>query len=439
MDLNADPIATRRAMSVPDLGLERRPILRLRPFLVLVHRVTGLTIAGFLILAGLTGAVISWDHELDAWLNPHLFEAPGRGATKTPFALAKGVELADPKAWATYYSMKVSEGKSFKIFVEPRPDLAEGGLLELSYNQIFIDPVSGETLGRREWGALRFDREHLVPLLYALHFSLCIPEFWGIESWGIWLMGGIAILWVVDCFIGFLVTLPGRERNASQTPVAHWWRRWKPAWRVKWAGTPYRINFDLHRALGLWLWLVLFILSVSAVALNLEREVVRPFVGLFASFTPSPEDERQPVPNDKPIIPKLSFAEIAERAQAEADRRGIREPLGALGYLQQFGFYRADFFGSEDARGAPGFGPAMIDLDGTDGRILSERIPGQGTAGDLFLQLQFPLHSGRIAGLPGRIFISFMGLVVAALAATGLVIWWRKRKARTKVGHRRQP
>jgi uncharacterized iron-regulated membrane protein len=55
-----------------------------------------------------------------------------------------------------------------------------------------------------------------------------------------------------------------------------------------------------------------------------------------------------------------------------------------------------------------------------------------GTAGDIFLQVQFPLHSGRIAGLPGRILISAMGLAVAILSVTGVVIWLRKRSARLR-------
>jgi uncharacterized iron-regulated membrane protein len=49
------------------------------------------------------------------------------------------------------------------------------------------------------------------------------------------------------------------------------------------------------------------------------------------------------------------------------------------------------------------------------------------------VQAQFPLHSGRIVGLPGRILISIMGLVVAALSVTGVVIWWRKRRARLRI------
>ncbi len=57
---------------------------------------------------------------------------------------------------------------------------------------------------------------------------------------------------------------------------------------------------------------------------------------------------------------------------------------------------------------------------------------GGGTAADIFVQLQFPLHSGRILGLPGRILMSFMGLLVAMLSVTGVVIWWKKRKARVQ-------
>jgi uncharacterized iron-regulated membrane protein len=43
------------------------------------------------------------------------------------------------------------------------------------------------------------------------------------------------------------------------------------------------------------------------------------------------------------------------------------------------------------------------------------------------------VHSGRIFGLPGRILISAMGLGVAMLSVTGVVIWLRKRRARLAV------
>ena len=92
------------------------------------------------------------------------------------------------------------------------------------------------------------------------------------------------------------------------------------------------------------------------------------------------------------------------------------------------------FFQPEDDHGAGGVGHRTLYLDGQNGRILGEREPWKGTAADIFVQAQFPLHSGRILGVPGRILISLTGVVVAALSVTGVVIWLKKRKAR--VGRR---
>lgn len=52
------------------------------------------------------------------------------------------------------------------------------------------------------------------------------------------------------------------------------------------------------------------------------------------------------------------------------------------------------------------------------------------------MQLQFPLHSGRILGLPGRILVSLLGLAVATLSVTGVLIWLRKRAGRVAVRQR---
>jgi uncharacterized iron-regulated membrane protein len=48
----------------------------MRALLVLLHRWFCLGSAIFLFQAGLTGALIAWDHELDALLNPEPFSAP---------------------------------------------------------------------------------------------------------------------------------------------------------------------------------------------------------------------------------------------------------------------------------------------------------------------------------------------------------------------------
>ncbi len=71
----------------------------------------------------------------------------------------------------------------------PRTDPATGRLYEPDYNQVFLDPATGEELGRRKWGqAFPLSTETFVSFLYKFHYSLHIPEFWGIDRWasGCW-------------------------------------------------------------------------------------------------------------------------------------------------------------------------------------------------------------------------------------------------------------
>lgn len=415
----------------------------MRALFVHIHRWFGLVTALFLFVTGVTGAVISWDHELDDWLNPHLTEAHSAGAALPVLQLAQQVEARYPQIRVTSLPLAVEPGESLSLFVQPRVDPVTARLFEPGFNQVFLDPVTGAELGKRQWGAVwPVTSENFVSFLYKLHYSLHIPEWAGTDRWGIWLLGIVAIIWTLDCFIAFCLTLPTRRRSkaggeelAADEPVSasrSFWRRWQPAWLVRWRGGTYKLNYDLHRAFGLWLWLLLFILAFTAFSLNLYREVFFPLMSKVSQVTPSPFDQRARTPKHEPIAPLHGIAEIVARAEAEAQRRGWGEPAGSVFYSQNFGIYGVQFFHPEDHHGAGGVGHKRLYYDGRDGRYLGDRQPWRGSAADIFAQAQFPLHSGRILGLPGRILISFMGLVVAMLCVTGVYVWWKKRKARQR-------
>lgn len=416
--------------------------------MVLLHRWVGLGMAAFLFVAGVTGAVISWDHELDEWLNPHLVEAPAAQATVAgpvpaplaPLVLARQAEARHPHVEVTYVPLAVEPGHSLALFVEPWVDLETGKLHAPGFNQVFVDPATGKELGRREWGAVwPISQENFVSFLYVLHYSLHLPAWGGIDRWGVWLMGVVALLWTLDCFTGLYLTLPAAPRRQACRPIGPsaaisrartWWQRWLPAWKVRWRASAYKVNFDLHRAGSLWAWGLLLVLAFTAFSLNLYREVFFPAMSWVSDVTPSPSDTRTPAPLDRPIAPGVSFETILPMAVQEAGRRGWPEPAGAVGYDRSVGIYTVQFFEPEDEHGAGGVGPRALYLDGQNGRVLGAREPWKGTAADLFVQAQFPVHSGRILGLPGRILVSALGLVVAMLSVTGVVIWWRKRRGR---------
>ncbi|MCK1317226.1 siderophore utilization protein FsrB, partial [Bradyrhizobium sp. 23] len=290
-----------------------------------LHRWAGLLTAGFLFFSGITGAIISWDHEIDEVLNSHLFDVSSKGPAIPSIDLAKMIEQRDPRARVVYLFMTPEKGHSLWFFVMPRIDPATGKRYPLDYNQIFLDPNTGAELGRRYWGAVwPVTRENFVSFLYKLHYTMHIPEFWGSDRWGMRLLGVIAIIWTIDCFVGLYLTLPSRRRaRAARAPQVTrqlergFWARWAPAWTIKTSGSAYRINVDIHRAFSLWTWGVLFIIAFTAFSLNLYFEVFSPLMKMVSNYTPTPYEQRPYRDLDDPIEPKVSFADIAARAAAD--------------------------------------------------------------------------------------------------------------------------
>lgn len=397
-----------------------------RPFFTQVHRYAGLATAFFLIVAGLTGAVLAFYHELDHALNPGLFRVQERPAPVLgPNALVAGIQAAYPDARVSLLELHRQAGESVHVRLIPRDDPA-GKPYVMDVDEVYLDPYDGRILGRRKMDAFRIDRAHLMPFLYRLHSSLHLPE-----RWGVWLMGLVALVWMFDCFAGFYLTLPAGSQLPRERPGKGWWRRWHVAWRIKGDAGAFRFNFDLHRAGGLWFWGVLFILGMSGAYFNLNQEVFRPVVGLFGSLTPNPS-QALPKRSDMQPVPQLSFEAAIERARAllPEQARGMRPSF--IGYLPKQGVYRVGF--QQTGRGETAFvlGFEQVFLDADTGQLKGRRGYDSGTSADKFLAWQFPLHSGQILGLPGRVLICITGLVVAMLSVTGVIIWLRKRSARMK-------
>ena len=109
---------------------------------------------------------------------------------------------------------------------------------------------------------------------------------------------------------------------------------------------------------------------------------------------------------------------------------GDRIPAANMYESMLFLAWGVGFFAPGNDHGDGGLGNPWIYLDAQTGAPVGADIPGTGSAGDVFLQSMFPLHSGRILGTTGRVVVSALGLVVAMLCITGVLIWARKRRAR---------
>jgi uncharacterized iron-regulated membrane protein len=391
-----------------------------RRILGLLHRWFGLFTAVFLFISGITGAFISFDHELDALINPSFSTArSGPAALPMPsVVLADRIESADPRVRVTYLPLSTEPGHALQVFVGSRIDTTTGQPYTLPFNQLALDPATGELQDSREWGAVSLSPKNVLSFLYKLHYTMHIPDAFGFPLGGVF-MGIVAIVWTLDCFVSLVISFPSRKL-------------WRRSFVFSWREGGRRLLFDIHRSGGVWVWSLLLVLAVTAISMNLGHEVMRPIVSVFSTLTPDPFDTRKPNPPEDPIEPRLDRVEAIRIASAEAAVRGWDAPPGGIFYSPDFGLYGVGFFTAENDHGDGSLGNPWLYVDGRDGTLAGADVPGEGSAGDLFLQAQFPVHSGRLFGLPGRILISAMGLAVAALSATGVYFWARRRFVRAR-------
>ena len=387
----------------------------MRTFWVVGHRCIGLSLAVFLFIAGSTGAAIAWDHEFDAWLYPELYLAegsPGTGAARS-LELARELEASDPRLRVQYLPLSVEPGRTLLVSVEPRIDPSTLEPFPLGFSQVALHPETGEVRARRLWGELSLRRESLMPFLYKLHYSLHLP--WGFgRDLGMLLMGLVAVAWLLDTGVALWISFPSR-------------RTWRRAFAFRWRNPGPRLTFDLHRSGGVWAAPLIIAMALTAVAMNLEDELVRPIVGALSPLREDPFADASRVQADGAVSTRGA---IVASALSRAKRLGIAAPVGGVFYSAAHDVYGVGFFDPGQEHGDGGLGNPWLYYQGQTARPAGEQLPGVGSFGDLYLQAQLPVHSGRVLGVIGRAVVSGLGLWIAMLGVTGVLIWARRRRAR---------
>ena len=393
--------------------------MAIRPVIVVLHRWAGLVMAAFLVVVGLTGALLAFDTSLERWINPQLFVAERPGQPRLDLAsLAEHAEAAEPHARVGYFSIPVKD--EVMVAMGPRKDPATGKPYPLTFNHIFLDPYTGRELGRRQDGDLRQGRINFVPFLFQLHTSLATGET------GAWILGVVALIWTLDCIWSVYLTFPMRWQGFPG--------RWRLSWGVKWPASPFRLNFDLHRASGLWLWPMLFVFAWSSVMFNLSP-VYQPVMTALFGLTPFEKQiatRHPPHPLESPPLGWRRAQALGEQYVAqEAARAGLKvhRPFG-LGYSSLPGVYIYDVRTSGDVGGRTW--ETGVWIDPVTGALQKTFLPRDATPGDRIGTWLYALHWADFHdSMTYRVFVALLGLVIAGLSGTGVYIWLVQRHART--------
>jgi uncharacterized iron-regulated membrane protein len=240
----------------------------------------------------------------------------------------------------------------------------------------------------------------LIAFVFELHYDLLL-------GWddGSWIVGTVALLAIVSVLSGLIV----------------WWPlagRWLSALTVKRRASLERLNHDLHKTFGFYASLILLAVLVSGAYFNFG-DPFRWLVDRFSVTAPLETFHSTPLSGIEPLTPDQALVH-ADSACPEGRLYWLKLPDGDHGtYI----FTKLVDFGGLFR------GRRQIVVDQYTGRILHIADPLSGSGGNVFLQWQWPLHSGQFLRMPGRLLVLVSGLACAVLFVTGLIRWLQKRRA----------
>jgi len=368
-----------------------------------VHLYLGLFAGGIFVLIGLTGSLLAFEFPLDEWLNPKLMTVPVDQENNSYLPLdsivASGLKALPANGKTISLGFPRHSGLAFDLwFEQPSPNADY-----LERHQIFINPYTAEVTGQRLLIDFeRIWRDPFKDFILRLHYSL------GLASTGMNIVGFIGFGLLFSVLTGLILWCPspGKLRNALT---------------IKRNASPERFNFDLHKTFGFYSSVVLLFLILSGVYLVFP-EYGRGLVSVFSPVT-------EPYPKYQSVVPNgdkkpISLAKVKAITDA-------RFPDGQYRFI---GF-------PEDEEGVYFVGKPEIDevnqkeayrrlwIDQYSGKIIHLRESNMRTAGDIFVEWLYPLHTGEAFGFTGQLIILISGLIPLLLYVTGVNRWLQKRQA----------
>lgn len=388
------------------LAITARP----RRLLAKLHRWSGLALLVFLFIAGLTGSVLAFRWEIDALLNPDLFRVPPGERPLPHAALIARFEAENPDLLVSSLTLPQAPDQAMRLAIKSRMEAhavhkhVPGMKATAPFNQAFINPYTGITLGKRNTTDFRLDRRNFVPFVLRLHYSLFL------EKWGVWLMGGCAVVWFISSLLGMALSWPAAGYKMAS---------WKPILTLRWRQGGYKLNYDLHRIAGILTFPILVVVAFTAIYLNLP-DLVKPAIGYF-----SPLGSNMQAPSQGKVDPTDT---VITSEQAIAVAGEVLPSAKAVSISRDFnkGLYTIRLRQPDDVSQS---GDNWVFIGMRDGRTSYQRLARERSSGDIFAAWQLPLHGGTAFGVVGQVLICLSAVTLCLLCVTGLNVWMRKHRS----------
>jgi uncharacterized iron-regulated membrane protein len=364
--------------------LDRPHSLKARRLLFQIHLWCGVILGLYLAIISLTGAVLVFEEEIEAYHHPrppHRWEATGPPAEIA--AVVTKVQNAFPRNRLMAVLTPVPEQPTYLAFLKTESRSAI----------VAVDPVSGDPLDR---GPLS---DSFLGKLADFHANLFAGRPGRIIN------GIAAAILLLLSATGLVIWWPGR-------------RAWNRGFALRFGAGWRRLNLDLHRVTGITTMAFLLVWGSSAIYFVWPNQALG-LVGHFSSVAAvvPPRVTVSPQANGQ----RTDLGEMIEQARAHAPGMTVaavdlpgdaEDPLvimmGQTGHRNLSNVTRLYF-------------------DPFTGRLLTTWQYGRNrTAGEWLIWSMRPLHYGFYWALAGKIVWALFGLAIPVLFATGFFMYWNR-------------
>jgi uncharacterized iron-regulated membrane protein len=360
-------------------------VTRMRKLWFQVHKWIGLLLALAIIPLSLSGAALVWHDWLDETLNPQRYAVSGE-ATLAPSAYVSAAKKVLPQG-ALIATLRYP-GEHGPVMVNAVDGPAEKGRTPARIN-VWLDPPTARVLD------IAGGNDGLVRFLHQLHGSFQIPGF------GRQVVGWVGVAMLLSALSGLWLWWPAMGR---------WTRglRWKRA-----------RNFDanLHHQMGFWIAIPLAMLSFTGIWIS--------FPQFFASLTMPAAEQAQAEKDRAQRFRATPLATPRLAPDAAVRAAGGGQPVTVAWPSDKNPKWRISLGGT--ARGD-------YEVDDATGTAAKAKAGGQSGVARLMRRL----HDGTGMGPVWQTIIFLGGILPAALAVTGIIMWARARKWRGDLAERQK-
>lgn len=363
-----------------------------------LHLWLGLSSGLVVFIVAVTGCIYAFQAEIKELTYSFMAVEPQEKAVLPPSEISKIAEDVFPEGHLHAILYPTKEKSVQAIFFS----YGEG----FDHYQIaYINPYSGELL------KLKDEYADFFRIVLDGHFYLWLPPEIGQP-----VVASFTLVFLFMVISGLILWWPKKKKNLKQSLNIKWSARWR------------RKNYDLHQVLGFYAMTFALVFAITGLVWGFLwfRDGVY-FVASggeeFIEYYDPISDSTETYQGAIPVLDAVWMKMNAE--YPEADWIEVHPP------------------GFEGAAIAANANPDATTYWKSDYRYFDqntlEELPvehfynrfEEATVAQKIMRMNYDVHVGAIAGLPGKILAFFLSAIIASLPVTGFLIWWgRKNKAK---------